>query len=63
MGAFNIIVELVGSNPPTALCILGGLGVIGGSLTANLSMIDAGWILVGIGAILQVIYLMTRVIR
>ena len=60
MDFLKVIVNIVAKNPPMALCVLGSLGIIIGSLSSSDVLIGNGWNLVGIGVILQLVYLFLK---
>jgi hypothetical protein len=56
----EVIIEVIASNPPSILFALGFILLLFGYLANNAGMIDAGWIFVVIGVILQVLWLVMR---
>ena len=60
MNPIKVVVEIIAKNPPMALCVLGAISIISGGLSASTILIDNGWGLVGLGAFLQVLYLILR---
>ena len=60
MNFVKVIVNIAAKNPPMALCALGALGVLLGSISNSTGLIVNSWSLVGIGVLLQVLYLILR---
>jgi hypothetical protein len=53
----EVIIEVFAKNPPSILFVLGFLLLVFGYSTENGGLINAGWIFVVFGVILQVLWL------
>jgi hypothetical protein len=56
----KVAVDIVAKNPPMTLCALGSLGILFGAMMNSPFLLQNGWLLVILGAILQIIYLILR---
>jgi hypothetical protein len=56
----EVIIEIIASNPPSILFALGFVLLLAGYVSDNASIVDAGWIFVVIGVVLQVLWLILR---
>jgi hypothetical protein len=62
-GLPEVIIKIFADNPPSILFALGFVLLLLGYLANNTGMIDAGWIFVILGFILQVLWLMRPLMR
>ncbi|MFW9842999.1 MAG: hypothetical protein ACFFEV_00305 [Candidatus Thorarchaeota archaeon] len=60
MNFLKVIVNIVAKNPPMALCAFGSIGVLIGSISSSPALIANSWTLVGVGVLLQALYLVLR---
>ena len=56
----EVVIKIFASNPPSILFALGFVLILWGFATDNSGMVNAGWGFVGIGVILQVLWLVLR---
>lgn len=56
----DVIIEVFASNPPSILFALGFVLLLLGFSTGDQGIVDAGWIFVGIGVVLQTLWLILK---
>jgi hypothetical protein len=56
----DVLIEILAANPPSILFALGFILLFFGYTTGNSGLTSAGWILIIIGVILQIIWIIAK---
>ena len=56
----SFIFQVLAKNPPSILFVIGAFLMLSGAASGNNQLVNFGWSCIGIGAVLQVIYLLLR---